>query len=406
MRILHLSDLHFDPRADFDQSRILRAVRSDLVDFQNDRPIDAVVFTGDLVQAGTSSVIFHEAVIQHLWPILEEDLGLGLEQLIVVPGNHDIDRGEVDIATEDDLVERLSNEARVNQFIDDPATESARLGRLANFNLFVKDTWPERLHQPLELGYVANVQTSSGPLRVLCANSAWRATGQPNDVDRHKLLVGQRQIDQLLREVHDDVPTIFACHHSPDWLADFDASTVEREITRSCHVALFGHTHHAKPLRKSDEFGDRAMSNAGALFAGPDRRNTYAIVDLDLGARQITIHFRAYTENRGKFTPDTEISDDGIWTSPLSGIASPNTSASEAKIQGQLDTFAPESLRIQLNLGLKLLQQPVKPDSDPGTLLIQPPVASSRMAGAGLGGCKLTSDEPPPPPRWTQISPD
>lgn len=96
--ILHLSDLHYDHKRPLDRQFVLDALLSDIKALRSTgRAFDLVIFTGDLVQAGAESASFSEAQSAFLEPALHA-AGLGMDRLVIVPGNHDIDAREAALA--------------------------------------------------------------------------------------------------------------------------------------------------------------------------------------------------------------------------------------------------------------------------------------------------------------------
>lgn len=92
LRILHLSDLHLvkeHPAMD----TLLMYLNRSMDEIQEDRGIDLVIFTGDLIDKGGASFgdintafkKFEEVVIT---PILEK-LKLSKDRFVFIPGNHD-----------------------------------------------------------------------------------------------------------------------------------------------------------------------------------------------------------------------------------------------------------------------------------------------------------------------------
>ena len=87
IRILHISDFHYESRnlgeyKDF-VLKLCNAVK--------DKCIDLIVFSGDLIYDGKSEKAYNE-VIDILFRPLLQTTGLTNEKLLVVPGNHDVNR--------------------------------------------------------------------------------------------------------------------------------------------------------------------------------------------------------------------------------------------------------------------------------------------------------------------------
>lgn len=371
MRILHISDLHYRPETDDDRTPIIEAAVMDLNEYAARRAFDAVIFTGDLVYSGSSVEAFQSGLTTCIDPLLGA-VGLDRPQLCVVPGNHDIDPAAIVMQVETTLPAELDSIQKVNHFVDDPAALPLRTSRLANYHAFIADTWPDAAGRPDQLGRCQSIDTPSGSLAIAIANTAWRATGRPNDVDRHNLHVSERQLQQLASDLENSDLRIFASHHPPEWLADFDRHRLERDLANRYHAALFGHTHHPHPLASIDEHGFLFSNTTGALFQGADRRTCYTILDFDQETNEVTCHYRSYSVALGVFVPDTDLAASGGKSFPfalqpessLRGVATPPVAPVPADPR--------IALRQQLSDSLVLVQTPHAPHIDGLDLLIEP----------------------------------
>ncbi|MAB45828.1 MAG: hypothetical protein CMN67_10410 [Sphingomonadaceae bacterium] len=90
LKWLHISDVHFSGQNSYDQNRLVSALLRSLPNLmlRFGRP-DFVFFTGDLAKSGQKSE-YAEATsfFEHLLSVL----GLEKDRLLVIPGNHDVDR--------------------------------------------------------------------------------------------------------------------------------------------------------------------------------------------------------------------------------------------------------------------------------------------------------------------------
>ena len=95
MRILHLSDFHFSEGRAWDQDPVLRGLIKDLDALVNTTGLapDLVAVTGDIADFGLSA----EYEIAERWfrDRLLPVTGIEGDRLLLVPGNHDVDRGAV-----------------------------------------------------------------------------------------------------------------------------------------------------------------------------------------------------------------------------------------------------------------------------------------------------------------------
>src|SRR5665213_3090475 len=91
MRILHVSDLHFSGLSDSIHGQ---QIEKFLLDVAKHGPYDFVAFTGDLTSAGKRDQ-FEGAKTSFVLPLMSA-CSVAVENLIFVPGNHDLDRDSID----------------------------------------------------------------------------------------------------------------------------------------------------------------------------------------------------------------------------------------------------------------------------------------------------------------------
>lgn len=371
MRILHLSDLHFKAANQWNLNPVLQAAIEDIAILASTRAFDAVIFTGDLVYSGSDSRIFHDAVHDCLLPIILA-AGVDLDALAVVPGNHDIHPRHVSLPMEAGLPKQLNTTAAVNAFIDDPASLSFRNSRWANFNVFATDTWEacQRVDDQA-LGRTVRLSTPSGSIAISLANSAWRATAQSDDYDRHRIIYSERQLQQLRQTLdHTADLRIFAGHHPPDWLPDFDRDSLWRELALQYDIGLFGHTHQPRPSTFLDEHGSVFVNTTGALFQESGRRGAITVLDVDLDAKSITCRYRCFDEHRQVMVPDEGMAPGGTKTLPLKIAPPSNLPVAASMPLSAIDIVS--ATRQQLSEVLTLVQTPHAPDACTLDLLIEP----------------------------------
>lgn len=112
MRIVQLSDIHLSSYNLEDlKNYYLVALINDLKKFHTEKSIDVILFTGDLVDKGGESLghepyeVFGNEVIA---PIMEA-LNLNTNQILLIPGNHDVNRHEVEKFSEAGLCTELNS---------------------------------------------------------------------------------------------------------------------------------------------------------------------------------------------------------------------------------------------------------------------------------------------------------
>lgn len=370
MRLLHISDLHYRRDSADDGIEILNAASVDISSLARDRIFDAVIFTGDLVYSGTNYDDFGSAMELCILPLLEAS-GTQLNQFVVVPGNHDIDREKVSPLLERSIADGVDSAVHANQLVDDANAMDFRNARLANFYTFVEDFWPGS-YVPNELGRVCTVETNEGILSVAAANSAWRCTGRAENSDRHKVLVTERQIDSLITAQASQSPTlrVFAAHHPFDWLADFDRDQLLPVLSRNFDAALFGHTHTPLPVGTATASGQLFVNTTGSLFQEEGRVAAFTVLDFDIETQSVTAIYRRHFSNRRAFDSDNEVAENGthvfsygksysrLSTNVFKSIAVPVDHRSALRESLNLNVSIVQQTYLRSDAGLELLIEP------------------------------------------------
>ena len=298
LTVLHLSDLHWSEEKSKDQRIVIEALIRDLKTFRSDGLTpDIVIFSGDLVQSGDDPALFAGVSEAFIKPVLEET---SPAPLILCPGNHDISRKAVREASfiETGLKADLISVDRVNKFIDDlkgsGAPSSVALSRMANYDAALSSlvSMPASSTEPLLRIYKATVREKL--IGVVAFNTAWRATGEPGGVDRHALILGERNVDQAIDGTSDCDIRIAVFHHPLDWLAEFDEISVTARLHSEFDVLMCGHTHRSSPELRMTTQGRALLSQAGCVYQNRDYFNGYQFIKLDYAAAQAEFTVRTY----------------------------------------------------------------------------------------------------------------
>ena len=95
---LHLSDLHLKSNERWSQDVVLKSLLADISDrFSHDKIPDFIFITGDLAFSGKREEYL---MVKDFLNQLLRMTGVSADRLLMVPGNHDIDRNiEVDAFT-------------------------------------------------------------------------------------------------------------------------------------------------------------------------------------------------------------------------------------------------------------------------------------------------------------------
>ncbi|MBF0339304.1 MAG: metallophosphoesterase [Nitrospirae bacterium] len=228
--ILHVSDLHMESKHLRDIRIILKALYADLVKLRGESvEPDIVVFTGDLVNAGSNADEFGLAESEFIKPLMGK-LGLSNDRFFFVPGNHDIDKDEWEEDVGNGIRVTYTTTTKLNKFFDTKLklNKDKYFETLRNFIAF-KDK-SDKLHmiESNNLFSLYQLTINGVKLGIGCLNSALLAYG--GDVDKGKLLVCERQVDRALENIKDCDVKIALMHHPLEWLMPFDRTDVENRL--------------------------------------------------------------------------------------------------------------------------------------------------------------------------------
>ena len=321
MLLLQISDIHFqapqclNPDTDPDRgvrTRIERHLASQIALLGK---VDAILVCGDVAFKG-DPLEYGEA--KKWLSKLAADTGCETGPVLVIPGNHDVDRAAT-MAMSTRNAHRAVAEAEKDWMesalldqLGDPQTAAALLRGHAAYNDFAApmqcQIYPGRLSWKQDLDLTATVK-----LRIHGLTSTLLSGRDGKDDPRPSLYVGPQQtaLDPVPDVVH-----LVMCHHPVDWL--WDGDDVEDALDRRATLQMFGHKHR----QRAHQVTDFVRWGAGAV--NPSRHEKqyepgYNIVRLDIEgagkARRLVVetHQFTYQANPEGFWPIRALNGDEVF---------------------------------------------------------------------------------------------
>lgn len=277
MHWLHLSDIHFHSQDKWRDERARKGLLAYLGEmFKNPefpRP-DLVFCTGDIAfgATGAEDLAKQYASAQTFFTELLKVCGtpgkpLPVSRLFVVPGNHDINRNEVDEDAQAALValakDSRNQVARINSRLETRPTPFVNaMKRLAAYADFVKAFLPHQVDKEGRCFYAHVVEVADVKLGIAGFNSAWSCAG-PED-DRNLWLGAEWQFNRAQRELESADIRIGLIHHPIDWLNEAERDVATKRIAGEFDFWLHGHAHNAWVV----PLGSHVQIGAGAVGAG------------------------------------------------------------------------------------------------------------------------------------------
>ncbi len=281
IRLLHFSDIHFkspeccdletDPNTSIRDKLILDIQQHCMKDGKN---VDAILITGDIAFAGKKE----EYEVASAWiDELCEQTHCRKQDVYVVPGNHDVDRGLANGVVVNALREQISvlknkteRDKAFSKLLSDTTAGHALLHPMQNYNNFASKyncgINAESAHWNQKIKISENIDLNLRGITTTLLSCSKDDVG--------KLIIDQRQTS-FRQEAGQIYLTMM--HHPCDWLMDSD--DVKDQLDNHIQIQLFGHKHRARW-----DSGDNYI-RISSISLHPDRGESgyepgYNIIDL------------------------------------------------------------------------------------------------------------------------------
>ena len=306
---VHVSDIHFGQETGSENDihdDVKECLIVDVADAKREAGIermDGVIVTGDVAFSGKKEQ--YDRAAQWL-DQLTEVIGCEKTDVIVVPGNHDVDRDKITAGAGLTLegIIKGGNEA-LDRVLEEEQDREILYAKFADYRDFAE-------------GYSCGLKTDGGiavnrevpvaperSLRFVGLNSALLCTGQ--DGDDGRLLLGGRQ---WIVPRTDGEEVVVLCHHPIESLQDNEEAS---DFIRSrARVHIFGHVHEPSLAIESPEEGADLLTMSAGATVPPRVRGeyqyTYNLLTFDWDARtnglRIEIVPRRWNKEATRFGPD------------------------------------------------------------------------------------------------------
>lgn len=296
---LHISDIHFSPitswRDNTSRTSLLRHLERLIRDEPELRP-DLIFCTGDIafgeMRHSPLSEQYLEAAkfFDDLLVICgSAKAALPKERLFIVPGNHDIDRGKINLDAQKALKAQAEESEKyvhaINQRFNDRTTEhNDSLRRLDAYGSFVSNYLPHIADPTGRHHYAHTIEIKGIKIGIAGFNSAWSCAG-PED-DRNIWIAANWQFNKAETCIADTDIKIGLIHHPTDWINQSDRDHSTLRIASDFHFWLHGHTHNAwvTPVQS------HIVIAAGAVGAKESEEFGINITTLDTNKKSGAVH--------------------------------------------------------------------------------------------------------------------
>ena len=311
----HFTDLHWELQSSTERRTFLtflyESLRQRLDEFG---PPDFVVFTGDVTFSGDPAQF--DAAEQYFFTPIRSLLGSKASPFLFVPGNHDLRRSAANTINPE-LILSLSSNRSLNEFLDDDEYIAMVRRPFVAFDKFLSRVSPDVTQTVL--GWKTKLVLENKSVLVIGVNSSWASSFHKDsekhvDDERH-LLVGQRQLLELIESEGKDDLVIVMMHHPLTWLNGFSDTQTRQLLQSYADFVLFGHTHALHDLSQTiSGAGETVFLPAPAIYDRVTTTDTieyargYNVVRFDVENRKGAAHYYLYSDKyKVKFRPATDL---------------------------------------------------------------------------------------------------
>lgn len=313
MKLLHISDLHFQPSAH--QDRVISAL---CVDLSKHTDADAIVFSGDIAAKGQTGDSEIAGILEGFIAKIRNAVGINIP-LLICPGNHD-----VNLKNRSSVYQPIFDGIKTPQQADEIAKTAAHLSEagiwshLDGFRKLAKSIDPDAFSKNA-VYYTKIIKYGEKQIGFACLNSAWMTRGG-GSADYGKLFVSESALEKSFEEIKDTDIKIAVMHHPLNWLLQEEQAVIQRFLSHRFNALLCGHKHDNNASTLQTNTGNLFTSNTGCVYQTLDFFNGYSIINLNENEGHWNVQAREYYSDRDTFDVSTRFASQGSWTVPFLGL--------------------------------------------------------------------------------------
>ncbi|MCG9900872.1 MAG: metallophosphoesterase [Hydrotalea sp.] len=302
IKVIHVSDIHYENNEPENQGLILNAFFSDLenkVDCNNKENTFCII-SGDLVNKGNSEMIYSLFYNNFISRLLKY---VPITNIYCCPGNHDFNRKVIEDNFEEHArqISEKKNETEFNEFLK---TENNLFVR--KFDFF-KNFCTSQLHLPNFniLGY------SASPIPEISfyfLNCSLLCYGGLNDIkDIGTLKVETSGLNKWIQDNRGRAKVLIM-HHPLDYLTEFARLEIKSMLKRDIDIIISGHLHEQELDHNyiAEDHGIIKLSSP-QLFSNKTDLNGYAILTFE-ESKLGSIEYRQWVKRQRKFMSGQDFS--------------------------------------------------------------------------------------------------
>jgi hypothetical protein len=305
--ILHLSDIHLgNPASELNVPLVVEPLLSDLARMSDRYELvpNLIVFNGDLAhgqvpersirdQYGSECMAFLDRVCR----VFGRDIKT--QPLLLVPGNHDIDRTVITTAQTEWLAraEHIPNaEGTIYEAMRTRARDwTIYIERQKAWQNFIRSldlpTW--RFHDSLNIS-TGVIETRTRRIGIAGLNTSWSAGGL---ADKGRLWLGRYQVEQAIADLREGDADfrIAIMHHPPAWMNAVEGPKIANLLNQHFNVFMYGHEHEDV----IEDSSHHLRIAAAAAYESSTSNNGYGWLRFDFAQRSVEAFLRRFSEDSG-----------------------------------------------------------------------------------------------------------
>jgi predicted MPP superfamily phosphohydrolase len=283
IRLLHISDIHFEPPTDRGERT---GIQNSLVDKVSELEFDVVILSGDVADTGKDAE--YKEATKFLNELAHN------RTVLVIPGNHDVDRTR---ATNRDLFNARASEEHF-ETNRDHVLAPERFESFREFAAPFSFAW-----DPARMTLVC---TSILGVTFVGINTALLSYEKE---ETGKLAVDLKDLEARFGELGKGVPVVTIGHHPFDELSPWNRDRVKTVLgrhLRGAHLYLCGHRHLPKGESSYSSSGSGlALYQAGAAYQTSQWENSFSLLTIDpCQSQQLRPRLFVFNDNSGTFDED------------------------------------------------------------------------------------------------------
>jgi WD40 repeat protein/Icc-related predicted phosphoesterase len=316
IHVLHLSDLHFG--TDYDAKSWQSQLAEDLRNELNCTHLDSIIVSGDIGNFATTRE--YKSALK-FFELMEEEFGLDKKDILVVPGNHDVDWSKSEQAYSAKRRKDYRGPFDENHIIDkgeyvEVMDDTVYCTRFSNFSEFMEKLIGEPYSVEYEKQFSVR-EIADGRILLMGYNSAWQTDHHYRDrAGIHSVAVANALSEIRKASRRRALLKIAVWHHPIHSGEDSrikDVGYLEQLAKADFKIGLHGHIH--KSANQTFNYdvgpGGRKMECVSAgTFGAPTRDWSpgyplqYNFLRIDLDRNRVTVETRRREEVNGAWKPD------------------------------------------------------------------------------------------------------